>query len=63
MSKFTLKCDNEGLVNTLEFDADYLPNVLENLEIFLMGCGYYIECGALQFTESETLQSTPDFLK
>jgi hypothetical protein len=61
MSKFTLKCDNEGLVNTLEFDAEYLPNVIENIEIFLMGCGFYIESGALQFMEAEPIESTPTY--
>lgn len=47
MSRFTLKCDNMGTVNTLEFDSEYLPEVLNNIEMFLMGCGFSIDYGTL----------------
>ena len=53
MSKFTLKCDNMGVVNTLEFEAEYLPDVVENLEIFLLGCGFVVESGCLNFFGDE----------
>lgn len=53
MSKFTLKCDNMGVVNTLEFEAEYLPDVVENLEIFLLGCGFFVESGCLNFFGDE----------
>ena len=52
MSKFTLKCDNEGVINTLEFEGEYLPDILNNIEIFLMGCGFSVEYGSLQVGES-----------
>jgi hypothetical protein len=51
MSKFTLKCVNEGVVNTLEFDGEYLPDILNHIEIFLMGCGFSIEYDSLQIGE------------
>lgn len=51
MSKFTLKCDNQGVINTLEFEEEYLPMVLENIEVFLMGCGYVIDNGALNYLD------------
>lgn len=55
MSKFTLKCDNEGIVNTLEFEAEYLPTVLENIEVFLMGCGYHAPYGSLHITTDDDI--------
>ena len=61
MSRFTLKCDNEGIINTLEFDCDYLPDVLNNIEIFLMGCGYAVDYNSLQIMEVETIETTPDY--
>ena len=54
MSKFTLKCDNMGTVNTLEFDSEYLPEVLNNIEVFLMGCGFAIDYGSLQIEYGQT---------
>ena len=56
MSKFYLMCDNEGLINTLEFQADYLPLVIENIEMFLMGCGYWVPNGSLHIiTEDDNV--------
>jgi hypothetical protein len=43
MPKFTLTCEHDGPVgskNTLEFEADFLPNVLEHFRQFLKGCSF-----------------------
>jgi hypothetical protein len=43
MPKFTLICEHDGPVgstNTLEFEADYLPTVLEHFRQFLKGCSF-----------------------
>ena len=43
MPKFTLICEHDGPVaskNTLEFEADYLPTVLEHFRQFLKGCTF-----------------------
>lgn len=53
MSKFTLKCDNQGVVNTLEFEEEYLPMVIQQIEIFLMGCGYSVTNGTLTMYEDD----------
>lgn len=28
---------------TRQFEADTLPNVIQQMELFLKGCGYYVE--------------------
>lgn len=44
MPKFTLTCDHgDGYVVTHQFEQEYLPNVLENIELFIKGCGYINE--------------------
>ena len=43
MPKFTLICEHDGPVgskNTLEFEADFLPTVLEHFRQFLKGCSF-----------------------
>ena len=43
MPKFTLICEHDGPVgskNTLEFEADSLPTVLEHFRQFLKGCSF-----------------------
>ena len=43
MPKFTLICEHDGPVgskNTLEFEADFLPTVLEHFRQFLKGCTF-----------------------
>jgi len=43
MPKFTLTCEHEGPVaskNTLEFETDFLPTVLEHFRQFLKGCTF-----------------------
>jgi hypothetical protein len=43
MPKFTLTCEHDGPVgskNTLEFEADFLPTVLEHFRQFLKGCSF-----------------------
>ena len=52
MPKFTLICDHGNEKTTVEFEKDYLPEVLENLEMFLRGAGYYFD-GTLDFVDDE----------
>jgi hypothetical protein len=43
MPKFTLICEHDGPVastNTLEFETDFLPTVLEHFRQFLKGCTF-----------------------
>jgi hypothetical protein len=43
MPKFVLTCDHDfptGSRNTLEFEADFLPTVLEHFRQFLKGCTF-----------------------
>lgn len=58
--KFSLSCERredtifgqKGAKNTLEFDAEALPEVLEEIERFLRGCGYQFE-GVVDITKDE----------
>lgn len=46
MSKFTLICEHdtsEMIKNSYEFNSDFLPDVLMNIENFLRGCGFVFE--------------------
>jgi hypothetical protein len=38
---------------TIEFSADYLPDILQHFEMFLRGCGYH-PSGTLDFVEDES---------
>lgn len=42
---------------TREFDCDYLPEVLEEIEIFLKGCGYHFD-GTLDIIKEDDGTST-----
>jgi len=52
MSKFTLICDHGNEKTTVEFEKDFLPEVLENIEMFLRGAGYHFD-GTLDFVDDE----------
>jgi hypothetical protein len=59
MPKFTLICDHGNEKTTVEFEKEYLPEVLENLEMFLRGAGYHFN-GTLDFVDDEyTDQEVP----
>jgi hypothetical protein len=47
-------------VTTIEFSADYLPDILEHIEMFLRGSGYIIS-GKLDFVDYEDEYTTPKF--
>ena len=48
MPKFTLICDHGNEKTTVEFEKEFLPEVLENFENFLRGSGYHFD-GTLDF--------------
>lgn len=50
--KYTLTCEQDGFKTTTEFTEDYLPSVLENMQLFLRGCGFYFE-GTLDIVDDE----------
>jgi hypothetical protein len=54
MTKFTLVCDHscdlDTHVVTHQFNAEYLPDVLLNIEQFLRGVGYHFD-GVLTIEE------------
>ena len=51
MPKFTLIAEHSsGEKATLEFEKEYLPDVLENIEMFLRGAGFHF-AGNLDFVE------------
>ena len=58
--KFSLICERKedtlfkqkGSKNTLDFEAETLPEVLEELERFLRGCGYHFD-GQVNITTDE----------
>ena len=41
-------------VTTIEFDADYLPTILEHFEMFLRGSGFH-PTGTLDFVQDEEI--------
>ena len=52
---FSAELDSEfsrGSTTTREFECDYLPEVLEEFEIFLRGCGYYFD-GRIDITNED----------
>ena len=59
--KYTLIAEDEygGSTTTREFTADYLPDVLSEMELFLRGAGFFFT-GNLDFVD-ETENSTDDF--
>ena len=53
MPKFTLTCEHDGPIgskNTLEFEADFLPTVLEHFRQFLKGCSFEFD-GELEIVD------------
>jgi hypothetical protein len=51
MPKFTFIAEHStGEKTTLEFEKDYLPYILENIEMFLRGTGFHFT-GNLDFVE------------
>jgi len=53
MPKFNLTCEHDGPVgskNTLEFEAESLPTVLEHFRQFLKGCSFEFD-GELEIVE------------
>jgi len=44
MPKFTLTCEHRpGYTVTHEFDDDFLPDVLDNIDLFIRGCGFIVD--------------------
>ena len=61
MPKFTLIAEHEGAHKiTHEFNEDFLPEVLDNIELFLRGVGY-VPNGVLEFVEEETYMTDPEY--
>jgi hypothetical protein len=62
MPKFTLICEHDGPVgstNTLEFEADYLPTVLEHFRQFLKGCSFEFD-GELEIVDVDYSHKEPE---
>lgn len=51
--KYTLTCEQGSFKNTTQFEEDFLPSVLENMQLFLKGCGFYFD-GTLDIINEET---------
>ena len=64
MPKFTLTCEHDGPVgskNTLEFEADFLPTVLEHFRQFLKGCSFEFD-GELEIVDLDYYKEPePDY--
>lgn len=39
-------------VTTVEFSADYIGDILEQFQMFIRGCGFYVD-GTLDFVDDE----------
>ena len=65
MPKFTLKSEDlDGTIATLEFDKDYLPDILYELERFLRASGFNFE-GTLDILTEEddiTFETASDWI-
>ena len=51
--KYTLTCEQGTFKTTTEFEEDFLPSVLENMQLFLKGCGFHFD-GTLDIINEET---------
>jgi hypothetical protein len=51
--KYTLTCQQGNFKTTTEFEEDFLPSVLENMQLFLRGCGFYFD-GTLDIINEDT---------
>ena len=60
--KYTLIAEDTygGSKTTREFEADYLPNVLEELELFLKGAGFIFN-GNLDFVNDFETEYAPEW--
>ena len=67
MSKYSLVCQHSDLYgnvttkHTLEFTEDSLNEVLQNMELFLRGCGFYFK-GNLDIVPYEDQFRSEDYL-
>lgn len=66
MPKFKFECEHRNAWDetldskvTMEFDKEFLPDVLEQFEQFLRGCGYYFD-GRLELVEDEPVEQEFD---
>ena len=62
MPKFNLTCEHDGPVgskNTLEFEADSLPTVLEHFRQFLKGCSFEFD-GELEIVDVDYSYREPE---
>lgn len=64
MPKFTLTAEHMDIYGkptgdkvTVEFNKEYLPDVLEQMELFLRGVGFS-QSGVLDFIDDETMVAT-----
>lgn len=55
MNKFTFTCDNDGRVNTMEFEAEYWHEALECFKDFLRGAGYVFDSDLVDETFHDEL--------
>jgi hypothetical protein len=46
--------------STLEFEEEFLSDVVENFQMFLRGCGYYFD-GNLDFVKEDTMFEDKDY--
>jgi hypothetical protein len=60
MPKFTLIAEHPGAHKaTHEFEVEFLPDVLDNIELFLRGVGF-CPTGVLEFVEEEIYNFNPE---
>jgi hypothetical protein len=62
MPNFKFECEHSNAWDqtldskvTMEFDKEFLPDVIEQFEQFLRGCGYYFD-GRLELVEDEPVE-------
>lgn len=48
MSKFTFMCENDGVMNAMEFEAEYWDDVVNNFKQFLRGSGFIFDDEVLE---------------
>jgi hypothetical protein len=66
--RFSVDHENEDgrttFSNTLEFDAEMLPDVIGNFELFLRGAGFvfdgHVDIQTSNYTETNTYNNHPD---
>ena len=62
MPKFVLTCEHDyptGSRNTLEFETDFLPTVLEHFRQFLKGCSFEFD-GELEIVDVDYSHREPE---